>query len=51
MNDVNKELKTLYKDAVYFHYLRNGYTGRKARYEVKQIFGNSRKLGDIINKS
>ena len=43
MKDVNKEIKTLYKDAVYFHYLSDGYTIRQAKCEAKKIFGKSLK--------
>ena len=38
MKDVSKELMILYKDALYFHYLREGYTMQKAKFEVKKIF-------------
>ena len=38
MIDVEKELKKLYKDAMYLHLLRKGYKSKQAKLEVEKIF-------------
>ena len=40
MIDVDKELKKLYKDAMYNHLLREGYKIKQAKLEVGKIFSN-----------
>ncbi len=40
MIDVDKELKKLYKDAMYCHLLREGYKSKKAKLEVGKRFGS-----------
>ena len=50
MKDVNKEkkiikkrqIRKLYKDAFYYHLIRNEFTPEKAKFKVEQIF-NSQK--------
>jgi hypothetical protein len=38
MTDVKKEVKKLYKDALYFHLIHNGYTMKRAELAVGRIF-------------
>jgi len=38
MVNMDKELKKLYKDAMYYHLLRDGCNERKAKLKVGQIF-------------
>ena len=40
MTDVKKEVKKLYKDALYFHLMRDGYATKQAKLEIKKIFDN-----------
>ncbi len=40
MIDMEKELKKLYKDAMYCHLLREGYDNKHAKLKVEQIFDN-----------
>ena len=50
MKDVNKELKMLYKDALYFHYMSKGCHSIKAKYEVKKLFGDYWKKCKLYKK-
>ena len=40
MIDMDKELKKLYKDAMFFHLLREGCAVTKAKSKVRKIFDN-----------
>ena len=40
MVDIEKELKKLYKDAMYSHLLREGYKSKQAKLKVGRIFDN-----------
>ena len=40
MIDVEKELKKLYKDAMYCHLLHEGYDTKHAKLKLGQIFDN-----------
>jgi len=40
MIDMEKELKKLYKDAMYCHLLHEGYDNKYAKLKVEQIFDN-----------
>ena len=40
MIDVDKELKKLYKDAMYCQLLREGYKNKQAKLKVGQVFDN-----------
>ena len=40
MIDVDKELKKLYKDAMYYHLLRKGYKGKQAKLKAGKVFDN-----------
>jgi len=37
---IKDEVKKLYKDAMYIHLIREGYSNRKAKKLMKQVFGN-----------
>ena len=38
MDDISEDLKTLYKDAIYFSLIRKGYTLMKAKLTVERLF-------------
>ena len=38
MIDIEDGVKKLYKDALYFHLIRNGYSTKKANEKIKKIF-------------
>lgn len=38
MKNILKATKKLYKDALYYHLVRNGYTMMQAKREVKRVF-------------
>ena len=40
MIDTKDEIIRLYKDALYIHLIRKGYSIRKAKNQLKQIFDN-----------
>ena len=40
MISVTKELKTLYKDAMFFHLIHNGFKESKAKIIVERIFND-----------
>lgn len=45
MDDIKEEIKMLYKDAMYFHLIDNGFTKRRAKVEsYKIIFGNKKNI-------
>ena len=44
MINIKKEKKELYKDAMYFHLIHNGYSFNKAEFIVKRIFRDSENI-------
>ncbi len=40
MVNVEKQIKQLYKDAMYVHLIRNGYSNRQAKTQIKNFFAN-----------
>ena len=36
--DVKKGMEQLYKDAVYYHFIHQGYSNKKARKEIRHVF-------------
>jgi hypothetical protein len=50
MIDIKKEEKKLYKDAMYFHLIHNGYSLRKAQFIIKRLFIDRKNIIWLITK-
>ena len=40
MNTTREHIKKLYEDALYYHFLRKGFTDTQAEVETKKIFSD-----------